>query len=202
MNADRGLVLSRRAFAAGISGSLAVLGATEAAATDRLDPPGDAELRDAALRGLARAGDRGDPVLAEKADAAIARLAKSDPEGAVLVQIYRVYDVETAYYRCGDPDTDRSSASDLATLHGAVRDCRAVAFGYAALDGELTTRTVLPLALVHPPQGIKLLAWCEKRQDFRQFFVRALSDLTLKRARFSGRRLTLLRGLADSAAAG
>jgi predicted DNA-binding transcriptional regulator YafY len=24
---------------------------------------------------------------------------------------------------------------------------------------------VLPLALVHPPQGVKLLAWCQERED-------------------------------------
>jgi predicted DNA-binding transcriptional regulator YafY len=199
------LALTRRAFAAGMSGSLAALGIGDAAAAaDPRSAPGDAglrdaDLRDAALRGLARAGDAGDPVLAERADAAIARLAIADPEAAMLARVYRLYDVAAASHGYGRAGANRANADDLATLHGAVRDCRAVWFRYYALDGELTTRTALPLALVHPPQGIKLLAWCEKRQDFRQFFVRAMSDLKPRRAIFAKRRLTLLRGLAESA---
>jgi len=59
---------------------------------------------------------------------------------------------------------------------------------------------VLPLALVHPPQGVKLLAWCEERRGFRQFFVRAMERLTLREGDFSRDRLALLRGLLDKEA--
>ncbi len=59
---------------------------------------------------------------------------------------------------------------------------------------------MLPLALVHPPQGVKLLAWCEERGDFRQFFVRAMQGLTLREGDFSGDRVPLLRGLLDKEA--
>jgi predicted DNA-binding transcriptional regulator YafY len=72
-----------------------------------------------------------------------------------------------------------------------------VAFGYTDLSGQATTRTVLPLALVHPPQGVKLLAWCEERRDFRQFFVRAMQGLTLREGDFSWDRMALLKGLLD-----
>lgn len=203
MSSDQKRVLTRRAFATGMTGSLAVAGiADPAAAVARavVSGLGDADLRDAALRGLARAGDLGDPVLSARAEAALARLEGSDPEGAILVRVYRVYDVESAAYRYGNVDDDPAAAHDLATLHGAVQDCRAVSFRYTDLEGEVTDRTVLPLALVHPPQGIKLLAWCEKRQDIRQFFVRTLSGLTLQTANFGDRRMALLRQLADSAA--
>ncbi len=217
MSADSEFALSRRAFATGLTGSLAALGMADAAAAAGLrDAAGpadlrdadlrdadlrDADLRDAALRGLARAGDLGDPVLAARADAVLAELAGSDPEGALLVRVYRAYDGASAASRYGSPGDDRASATDLAALHAAVRDCRAVSFRYTDLEGEVTVRTVLPLALVHPPQGIKLLAWCEKRQDIRQFFVRALGGLTPEAAEFRDRRLALLRRLAESAAA-
>jgi hypothetical protein len=50
---------------------------------------------------------------------------------------------------------------------------------------------VLPLALVHPPQGVKLLAWCAERQDFRQFFVRAMENPTPQPGDFSENRMWL-----------
>lgn len=75
-----------------------------------------------------------------------------------------------------------------------------MAFGYTDLSGNETARTVLPLALVHPPQGVKLLAWCEERGDFRQFFVRAMSDLTPRAGNFSEDRLALLEGLLEKEA--
>ena len=62
------------------------------------------------------------------------------------------------------------------------------------------TDTTLPLALVHPPQGVKLLAWCEERKDFRQFFVRAMQGLTLGVGDFSQERMALLQGLLDKEA--
>ena len=198
IDSDRRLALTRRAFATGLTGSLAALGIGDAAtAADRLHVPDDADLRDATLRGLARTADLGDPVLAAKADAAIARLESSDPEGAMLVRVYRLHDVAAgAYAYYGRTNGDRAATADLAGLHAAVRDCRPVSFRYTALDGAATVRTVLPLALVHPPQGIKLLGRCETRQDFRQFFVRAIGDLTLQDGRFTVRRLSLLRQLA------
>jgi predicted DNA-binding transcriptional regulator YafY len=48
---------------------------------------------------------------------------------------------------------------------------------------------------------VKLLAWCEERRDFRQFFVRAMQGLTLREGEFSGDRLALLRGLLEKEAA-
>ena len=104
-------------------------------------------------------------------------------------------DVRPAAYWHGD--LPAAAAADLSALHGAIRASQPVAFGYTDLSGQETTRTVLPLALVHPPQGVKLLAWCEERRDFRQFFVRAMRVLTLREGDFSGKRIALLRGLRD-----
>ena len=102
-------------------------------------------------------------------------------------------DVLPAAYWHGD--LPAAAAADLSALHGAIRASQRVAFEYTDLSGQETTRTVLPLALVHPPQGVKLLAWCEERRDFRQFFVRAMQGLTLREGEFSGDRISLLEGL-------
>ena len=113
-------------------------------------------------------------------------------------RIYQLLDVRPAAYWHGD--LPEAGAADLIALHGSIRACQPVTFGYTDFSGLETTRTVLPLALVHPPQGVKLLAWCEERRDFRQFFVRAVQGLTRKEGDFSEDRLVLLRGLLDKEA--
>lgn len=80
---------------------------------------------------------------------------------------------------------------------GLVRATQPVAFRYTDLSGNPSRRTVLPLVLVHPPQGVKLLAWCQERQEFRQFFVREMQDVTAQPGDFGKDRLALLEGLLD-----
>lgn len=190
--------LTRRALGTRLAGAAAVIGFGNGALASgpaNLAPLLDPDLRDAALRGLALAGYRGDPVTAAAANAALARLADTDPEAALLGRLYQMLDVRPAAY--WPEDVPKAAAADLAILHVAIRACQPVAFGYTDLSGIETTRTVLPLALVHPPQGVKLLAWCEEREDFRQFFVRAMQDLTPRPGDFSEDRLALLEGLLD-----
>ena len=132
-------------------------------------------------------------VTAAAANAALARLAETDPEAGLLGRIYQMLDVRPAAYW---PDNvPAAGAVELAILHAAIRANQPVAFGYTDLDGNQTTRTVLPLALVHPPQGVKLLAWCAERQDFRQFFVRSMEAPTAQAGDFSENRMALLEGL-------
>lgn len=192
------LTMTRRALGTRLAGFAAAIGFGQSAATSVAAQPTSAlnpELRDAALRGLALASHRGDPVAAKAAEATLARLAETDPEAALLGRIYQLLDVRPAAYWHGD--LHEAAAADLSALHGAIRASQPVAFGYTDLSGQETTRTVLPLALVHPPQGVKLLAWCEERMDFRQFFVRAMLGLALREGDFSGDRLALLQGLLD-----
>lgn len=158
----------------------------------------DPDLRDAALRGLA--GYRGDPVTAAAATAALARLAETDPEAGLLGNIYQMIDVRPAAY--WPEDVHAAAAADLAILHAAIRASQPVAFGYTDLDGNKTARTVLPLALLHPPQGVKLLAWCAARQDFRQFFVRSMQGPTPQPGDFSGDWMARWRGCWTSAPIG
>ena len=192
------LSISRRALGTRLAGVAAAIGFGNGAAASGMAAPApalDPELRDAALRGLALAGYRGDPVTAAAARAALARLAETDPEAALLGRLYQKLDVRPAAY--WPEDAREAAAADLATLHAAIRACQPVAFGYTDMDGNETSRTVLPLALVHPPQGVKLLAWCAERQDFRQFFVRSMQGPTPQAGDFSGDRMALLEGLLD-----
>lgn len=70
-------------------------------------------------------------------------------------------------------------------------------FGYTDLSDQVSQRVVLPLVLVNPPQGVKLLAWCLKAEDYRQFFVRAIQGLIPQDGDFTAERMALLEGLAD-----
>lgn len=192
----RALASRLAAFAAAIGpgAGLAARGAAAAPQSVAASPVCDADLRDAALRGLALAWHRGDPVAAAAADAALARLEETDPEGAALCRLYRALDVRPAAW-WQDDGLPEAAATDLAMLHGAIRDCRPVGFGYTDLSDQTSERDVLPLALVHPAQGVKLLGWCLKAQDYRQFFVRSMHSLTERPGGFTDRRLALLQGL-------
>ena len=192
--------LTRRALGTRLAGAAAVIGfgqgaTAHAAATPAAVPMLDPDLRDAALRGLALAGHRGDPVTAAAARATLARLAESDPEAALLGQIYQLLDVRPA--ASSPTDMPPAAVADLAVLHAAIRATQPVAFQYTDLSGNPSTRNVLPLVLVHPPQGVKLLAWCQERQDFRQFFVRAMQGVTAQPGDFGQGRLALLEGLLE-----
>ena len=190
--------ITRRALGTRIAGAAAAFGFGNGAVASVAASPVpvmDPDLRDAALRGLALAGHRGDPVSAAAAKAALARLAETDPEAALLGRIYQLLDVRPAAY--WPQDVPEAAASDLATLHAAIRATQPVAFSYTDQSGNQTTRMVLPLALVHPPQGVKLLAWCQERADFRQFFVRAVQGPAPQPGDFGADRLALLEGLLD-----
>jgi predicted DNA-binding transcriptional regulator YafY len=77
---------------------------------------------------------------------ALERLAETDPEAGLLGRIYQMFDVRPAVYWQGNAAAAKEA--DLSILHAAIRAPQPVAFGYTDLDGNVTTRTVLPLALV------------------------------------------------------
>lgn len=189
--------LSRRALAgaAGLMLPVAAGGPVLAAAAASGVAPSDPVLRDAALRGLALSDQRGDPVGAAAARAAIERLAETDPEAALLVRLYRALDERpSSFYRA---DAAPAAEGDLGLLHVAIDKRQPVGFSYTDLSERDSARTVLPLALVHPPQGVKLLAWCLAAEGYRQFFVRSMRDIAPEPGDFTAERLALLRGLVE-----
>lgn len=196
------LTLTRRALGTRLAGFAAATSFGQSAATSvaaQLASALDPDLRDAALEGLALVSHRGDPVAAAAAEATLVRLGETDLEGALLGRIYQLLDVRPAnQWRRELPE---AAAADLSALHGSIRACQPVTFGYTNLSGQQTTRSVPPLAVLHPPQGVKLQAWCEEWKDFRQFFVRAMRGLTRRAGDFSRERMALLQELLDNEAA-
>ena len=93
--------LTRRALGTRFAGAAAAIGFGQGASASAAANPTavmDPDLRDAALRGLALAGYRGDLVTAAAVNAALARLVETDPEAGLLGRIYQMLDVRPATY--------------------------------------------------------------------------------------------------------
>ncbi|HTD96189.1 MAG TPA: YafY family protein [Edaphobacter sp.] len=65
----------------------------------------------------------------------------------------------------------------LDTLHAACLARKAITFGYAREDGERSSRSVRPLALAFWSGVWTLAAWCEMREDFRNFRMDRMEDV-------------------------
>lgn len=143
------------------------------------------------VRGLAMIDLFADPVLEEDGAALLDQIGSRLPEASLLVALYRRYraPVPVEASRAGE------SAEALTDLHQAVAHARTITFNYTDLEGERSSRSVLPLAIVHPPQGIQLLGWCELRGDYRKFYVRAMQGITRTGSTFADQRFSLLGGL-------
>ena len=122
-----------------------------------------------------------------------AAVGRDRPRGA---RLYRAVDVRrpAEYFWSDNP---AAAEVILKIVHQAARAIRSVAFDYIDLEGEPCSRTVLPLALVYPPQRVKLLAWCQKAKGYRQFFVRSINGISARTWAFAPDRMALLRGLVD-----
>jgi len=68
---------------------------------------------------------------------------------------------------------------EFAQLRAALRDHRKIRFAYANAEGELTQRTVRPLAFLFYGAVWLMLAWCELRLDFRSFRLDRMSDIDI-----------------------
>ncbi|OAP40762.1 transcriptional regulator [Sinorhizobium glycinis] len=60
-------------------------------------------------------------------------------------------------------------AVDLAMIRRAIRDEQKLALDYRDEFGRATERTVRPLALIYYSEHAMMVAWCELRQDIRNF---------------------------------
>ena len=73
----------------------------------------------------------------------------------------------------------------FANLRNAIESHNYLSFVYQRLDGTKSTRTVRPLSLAFIIPHWLLTAWCELRQDFRNFRLDRISDLTISEKTFN-----------------
>lgn len=74
---------------------------------------------------------------------------------------------------------------ELVAVRRALRESRKLRFAYRDAAGKASERTVRPLALAFYGPVWTLAAWCELREDFRNFRVDRLSGLELLEATFA-----------------
>jgi predicted DNA-binding transcriptional regulator YafY len=75
-----------------------------------------------------------------------------------------------------DPDLGCVTLSDL---RGAIRGARKLALSYCSEDGQLSERTVCPVAMVYNIDSVMIAAWCELRAGFRHFRVDRIQGSTI-----------------------
>lgn len=77
--------------------------------------------------------------------------------------------------------------ADLSDLRAAIRQERKLSITYRDGSGAETSRRVLPFAIVYHSEAIVLAAWCELRNDFRNFRPDRIIRYEVLEARFEGR---------------
>src|SRR6185436_7135151 len=114
----------------------------------------------------------GDPALARASDAILAKVAAIVPkELAPLVAETRLF--VPAAIGAG------TSADALKLAREALIVRRKLELSYANADGAATKRTVRPLGIFFWGRTWTLAAWCELRQDFRNFRLDRIAASTM-----------------------
>ena len=114
----------------------------------------------------------GDPALARASDAIVAKVAAIVPkELAPLVAETRLFVPSTI--------GAGTSADALTLAREAVIARRKLELSYAKADGAATKRTVRPLGIFFWGRTWTLAAWCELRQDFRNFRLDRIAAATM-----------------------
>jgi len=114
----------------------------------------------------------GDPGLAKAAESALARVEAALPERL------RQRLIDTRLYAPGFHVRPAVVAA-LADLRGAVDARRKVHMTYSDASAEVTVRTVRPLGLFFWGSTWGVIAWCELRDDFRDFRLDRIQQYTV-----------------------
>ena len=83
-----------------------------------------------------------------------------------------------------DGDAPAVTGADPAALRDAIHEARKIAIAYIDEHGRHTRRTIRPIAMGYYVDATLLGAWCELRNDFRNFRVDRISDVRLLGERF------------------
>ncbi len=127
-------------------------------------------------------------------DDAFGKSAKSamDKLGAALPDALRKELVETSLFSYSS-SARKPMSIDFSSLRRAIRSKNYVYFEYVREDGVASSRQARPLALVFFAPVWLLTAWCEKRQDFRNFRLDRMENLEVLPEKFrdeKGKRLS------------
>lgn len=140
--------------------------------------------------GLAEVARMGDPTLTRASASVLAKISASLPgerEQYLLHAISQIY----------RPETREHPALDLDVIREACWREASLGIRYTDLQGDVTERTILPLAIVYSERKTIVLAWCELRDAFRMFSAEQIVIIEPEGRSFRPRRAGLLRSYLD-----
>lgn len=127
---------------------------------------------DALILGAQMVKSWGDKGLAQAASQAIDKITTVLPEAMQA-------ELEQTFLFSMTSSTDVEINIDFTALRRAIRGKNKLDFAYEDEKKARTNRRVRPLCLVFFSPVWLLLAWCEKRDDFRNFRIDRIQDLTI-----------------------
>ena len=144
-----------------------------------------AEIETLAL-GLAEVRSMGDPVLADAAASALAKITATLPDDREQYLVHAISQV----FR---PTPRYAPSPYMELVRTACWREEALRVGYDDKEGATTERTILPLAVIHTDRTQTILAWCCLREGFRMFRSDRLRQVDRTGTSFRPRRASLLR---------
>lgn len=72
---------------------------------------------------------------------------------------------------------DVNEGKFLPQIRSSIRGAQALKVNYISLKDQTTTRIILPLAVIYYAEVNLLVAWCETRQDYRNFRVDRITEI-------------------------
>jgi predicted DNA-binding transcriptional regulator YafY len=142
---------------------------------------------EALVVGLAEVRQMGDPALAAAAAGALGKITAALPERLQQQAMHAVLLVHRSDERESPPE------SVMTVLRAACWEEFAVDMTYLDAADHRTARRVWPLSIVFLDRMQMLLAWCCLRQDFRQFRLTRIEEISATDESFRPRRVPLLR---------
>jgi predicted DNA-binding transcriptional regulator YafY len=103
-----------------------------------------------------------DPQLQKAAESVLAKVT------AVVPEMLRSYLSEAPFY-VSEGSAPPITGLDLAEVRGAIHQARKMSIAYSDEKGRRTQRTIWPIAMAYYVDVTLIGAWCELRNDFRNF---------------------------------
>ncbi len=122
----------------------------------------DVEELDALMLGAQMVESWGDPALAKAARQAVDKITSVLPD-----QLRK--EIEKTFLFSIPTQSSPVTSIDFTKLRRAIRSKHKVEFSYVREDGQSSTRKVRPLCMAFFGPVWLLAAWCELREDFRNF---------------------------------
>lgn len=132
--------------------------------------------------------------VAERADGSLSLAARNAlAKVAAVLPPHLRDDLETSALLVAPGPPIPSDGVDEARIREAIRTERKAVIRYCDQAGQPSTRTIWPFGLGYWDHVRVVIAWCELRQDFRNFRTDRIGDLALTTERYPRRRRALLK---------